>query len=401
MAPTSTQFATSRTMGIYDPLQQFSMWDDVFGPNLSPITSNHIMIPEVDARLANKTEYSSQGSLGPSADSPPTKNITDKSQRRLAQNREAARKSRLRKKAYVQQLESGRVKLAQLEQELERTRRQVKLQYFLKGGLLQTGNGLLSSNVINPGILSTPLGTFYLCRGSNARCDEKFWVVWVHTGIATFEMGYDLWVSEQRKKDDELRKVLLTHTSEIELRMYVDIGLNHYTDLFRMKADAAKVDVFYLLNGLWRTPVERFFQWIGGFRPSELLYILMPQIELMDTQLMKVRSLRQSCEQAEEALSQGMDKLQQTLAQSISIDIMGPASYNTQMNCAMQRLEDLELFLNQADHLRQQTLEQMSQILTPHQAAKALLALGEYLQRLRVLSSIWSARPRDPRNLIP
>ncbi|KAH9295144.1 hypothetical protein KI387_038732, partial [Taxus chinensis] len=44
--------------------------------------------------------------------------------RRLAQNREAARKSRLRKKAYVQQLETSRVKLNQLEQELERARQQ-------------------------------------------------------------------------------------------------------------------------------------------------------------------------------------------------------------------------------------------------------------------------------------
>ncbi|KAK1430520.1 hypothetical protein QVD17_13326 [Tagetes erecta] len=44
--------------------------------------------------------------------------------RRLAQNREAARKSRLRKKAYVQQLESSRMKLSQLEQELQRARQQ-------------------------------------------------------------------------------------------------------------------------------------------------------------------------------------------------------------------------------------------------------------------------------------
>ncbi|KAJ0687703.1 putative transcription factor bZIP family [Helianthus annuus] len=287
MTSTSTQFATSRRMGIYDPLQQISMWEDAFGSNVSPIMSNNIMMPEVDARLTNKL------------------------QRRLAQNREAARKSRLRKKAYVQQLESGRVKLAQLEQELERARRQ-----GVYGGLMNRGNGLLSGNIVN-------------------------------SGIATFEMEYELWVSEQRKKDDELRKVLLTHTSEIELKLFVDSGLNHYYDLFRMKADAAKADVFYLMNGLWRTPVERFFQWIGGFRPSELIYILMPQIELTDTQLMKVRSLRQSCEQAEEALNQGMAKLQQTLAQSITIDIMGPASYNTQMNCAMERLEALEIFLIQ------------------------------------------------------
>lgn len=86
-------------------------------------------------------------------------------------------------------------------------------------------------------------------------------------------MEYELWVAEQQKKDDELRQVLLTHTSEMELRTFVDSGLNHYFELFRMKADAAKADVFYLMNGLWRTPVERFFHWIGGFRPSELLSV--------------------------------------------------------------------------------------------------------------------------------
>lgn len=163
--------------------------------------------------------------------------------------------------AYVQQLESGRLKLVQLEQELERARRQVNFHFPIPihgwiwcvdswlvelqgayGGLLNTGNSLLSGNVMN-------------------------------AGIATFEMEYELWIGEQRKKDDDLRKVLLTHTSDVELRMFVDTGLNHYYDLFRMKADAAKADVFYLLNGLWRTPVERFFQWIGGFRPSELLYV--------------------------------------------------------------------------------------------------------------------------------
>ncbi|XP_050885688.1 transcription factor TGAL1 [Lathyrus oleraceus] len=41
---------------------------------------------------------------------------------RLTQNREAARKNRLRKKAYVQQLESSRLKLTQLEQEIQRAR---------------------------------------------------------------------------------------------------------------------------------------------------------------------------------------------------------------------------------------------------------------------------------------
>jgi transcription factor TGA len=49
----------------------------------------------------------------------------------------------------------------------------------------------------------------------------------------------------------------------------------------------------------------------------------------------------------------------------------------------------------QADNLRQQTLQQMHRILTTRQAARGLLAMGDYFARLRALSSLWSARPRD------
>lgn len=94
-----------------------------------------------------------------------------------------------------------------------------------------------------------------------------------YVGIAAFEMAYDLWVAEQQKKDNELKDVLQSHVSELELRIFVDSGLNHYYELFQLKANAAKADVFYTMNGLWRTPLERFFQWLGGPRPSELLYV--------------------------------------------------------------------------------------------------------------------------------
>ncbi|XP_058782462.1 bZIP transcription factor TGA10-like isoform X8 [Vicia villosa] len=59
-----------------------------------------------------------------------------KTLRRLAQNREAARKSRLRKKAYIQQLESSRIRLSQMEQELQRARNQGM---FFGGGAVMGG----------------------------------------------------------------------------------------------------------------------------------------------------------------------------------------------------------------------------------------------------------------------
>jgi hypothetical protein len=49
----------------------------------------------------------------------------------------------------------------------------------------------------------------------------------------------------------------------------------------------------------------------------------------------------------------------------------------------------------QADHLRQQALLYMSRILTIGQSARGLLAMGEYFQRLRTLSSLWTARSFD------
>lgn len=58
--------------------------------------------------------------------------------------------------------------------------------------------------------------------------------------------------------------------------------------------------------------------------------------------------------------------------------------------------ECLVIEWEQADHLRQQTMRHMSRILTTHQAARALLALGEFFHRLQALSSLWAARPCEP-----
>lgn len=93
-------------------------------------------------------------------------------------------------------------------------------------------------------------------------------------GIAAFEMEYGHWVEEQNRQTCELRNALNAHITDVELRMLVDNGMSHYFDLFRMKATAAKADVFYMMSGMWKTSAERFFLWIGGFRPSELLKVM-------------------------------------------------------------------------------------------------------------------------------
>jgi transcription factor TGA len=288
----------------------------------------------------------------------------DKVLRRLAQNREAARKSRLRKKAYIQQLETSRIKLAQLEQELQRARQQNGL-YASPGGL-------------HGGFAGAPMDP----------------------GVAAFEIEYGHWVDEQKRHTTELRGALQNQaTSELELRMLVETGLTNYDHLFRIKSAAACADVFCVMSGLWRSPAERFFLWIGGFRPSEVLNILSPQLQpLTDQQMVAVYSLRQSSAQAEDALSQGMEKLQQTLSEALmstADPFVLPDAYNMGSTSAVEKLKGLVGFVQQADHLRLETLQNMHKILTTRQAARGLLALGDYFQRLRALSSLWATRPRE------
>ncbi|GMI99927.1 TGACG sequence-specific binding protein 8, PERIANTHIA [Hibiscus trionum] len=287
-----------------------------------------------------------------------------KTLRRLAQNREAARKSRLRKKAYVQQLESSRHRLTELEQELQRARQQ--------GTFIMTG-------------LSGDHGHSVMGNAALA-----------------FDMEYGRWLDEHQRLINDLRSAVNSHMGDNELCILVAAVMAHYDEVFRLKSVGTKADVFHMLSGMWKSPAERCFMWLGGFRSSELLKILGNHLEpLTDQQLMGICNLQQSSQQAEDALSQGMEALQQSLVDTLSSACLGPtasgnvADYMGQMAIAMGKLATLENFLHQADLLRQQTLQQMHRILTTRQAARALLVISDYTSRLRALSSLWLARPRN------
>jgi len=284
------------------------------------------------------------------------KPLDAKTLRRLAQNREAARKSRLRKKAYVQQLESSRIKLTQIEQDLQRARAQ---------GLFLGGCGGAVGNV--------------------------------SSGAAIFDMEYARWLEDEQRHMTELRAGLQAHLLDSDLRVIVDGYLQHYDEIFRLKGVAAKSDVFHLITGMWTTPAERCFLWMGGFKPSELIKMLTAQLDpLTEQQVMGIYSLQHSSQQAEEALFQGLEQLQQSLVETIA---GGPVVDGMQqMAMALGKLSNLEGFVRQADNLRHETLHQLRRILTVRQAARCFLVISEYYARLRALSSLWTSRPRE--NLI-
>lgn len=352
----SSQFVSSRNIGVYDPIHQFTIWEEHFKSN------GDTSVYEPEMKLNNQSEDASFGILGTSIkyDHQEANKVTNKMQRRLAQNREAARKSRLKKKAHIQQLESCRLKLLQVEQELDHTKQGL----YIGGGLDSNNLGFAGS---------------------------------VNSEITTFKMEYEHWVEDLNRQMLELKGALSAHISDIQIGELVNGLMNHYFKLFCMKSDAAKVDVFYVITGMWKTTAEGFFLWIGGFRPSELLKVLVPLIEpLTEEQRFDAYNLEKSCRQAEDALSQGMEKLQGMLVDTVAAGQLVEGTYIPQMDIAIERLEALASFVNQADHLRQETLQQMSRILTVRQTARWLLALGEYFQRLRDLSKLWTNRPREP-----
>lgn len=294
-----------------------------------------------------------------------------KTLRRLAQNREAAKKSRLRKKAYVHQLETSRIKLAQLEQDLHRARSQGLL---LGGGVAACGN--------------------------------------ISSGAAMFDMEYSRWLDDDHRHMAQLRAGIQAQFSDDDLRVIVDGYMVHYDEIFHLREVAAKTDVFHLITGMWTTPAERCFLWMGGFRPSELIKMLMAQLDpLTENQMIDIYGLQHLSQQAEEALSQGLEQLQQSLVNTISgggplndqamhhmAVAGGPLSDNGMhhpMAVALDKLSNLEGFIRQADSFRQQIIHQLHRILTVRQAARCFLAIGEYYVRLRALSSLWSSRPRE------
>lgn len=86
-------------------------------------------------------------------------------------------------------------------------------------------------------------------------------------------MEYARWLDDDSKRLAELRSGLQARLLDGNLGLIVEECMQHYDELFQLKAALARADVFHLLTGSWATPAERCFFWMGGFRPSELLKV--------------------------------------------------------------------------------------------------------------------------------
>lgn len=329
------------------------------------------------SKAAIKTEAGSAGGKrggggagASSSDQEGPRTPDPKTLRRLAQNREAARKSRLRKKAYIQQLESGRLRLAHLEQEMQMARTH-------QGAAALWGTG---------GTLSPD--------------------------AALFNLEYERWLGEHSKVVARLRAAAEEQPpddgGELRLRACVDEAASHYGALMAHKARLAGADPLHLLSGLWKGAAERCFLWIGGFRPSELIKVVVRHVDpLAEQQAAGARDVEQAARRAEEALDAEMEALLRSLSEVVSTDAPPPPGMmygqlyhhpagadmgmgHMQMVLAMDKVAALGTVLRQADELRMQALHALRQILTARQAARCFVAADDYFCRLRTLSTLWN-----------
>ena len=92
-------------------------------------------------------------------------------------------------------------------------------------------------------------------------------------GAAIFDMEYARWLDDDLRMTSELRAAVEGHLPDGNLRAIVDGYMSHYDEIFELKSVGAKSDVFHLMTGMWMSPAERCFLWIGGFRPSKLIEV--------------------------------------------------------------------------------------------------------------------------------
>lgn len=98
--------------------------------------------------------------------------------------------------------------------------------------------------------------------------------VCMYVGCVAFDVEYKGWADEHQRLINDLRWALNCRLSDTGLHLVVEQVMSNYHELFRMKRSGAKSDIFHILSGSWKTPAERFFMWLGGFRSSDLLKVI-------------------------------------------------------------------------------------------------------------------------------
>lgn len=105
-------------------------------------------------------------------------------------------------------------------------------------------------------------------------CDHTSCYLNLWADARLFDMEYRKWEDDCRRLSLEMR-IAMEKSPEEELRVLVDKYIIRYEEMTKLKSMAIKSDIFHIISGVWRPPVERCILWMGGFRPSNLIKVLL------------------------------------------------------------------------------------------------------------------------------
>lgn len=225
--------------------------------------------------------------------------------------------------------------------------------------------------------------------------------------ILAFEKFYVQWLGEMKGRFGRLRVALqqASRAEEEEVAALVQACYSHYCEYMGEKIKLCKEDASFVVAGMWRTPLEAGFLWMGGWRPTTavvLAYSLMGmQIEselqkllegielptmaaLSARQLSMLDLLQQKLRVSEDGLSNRLAVLQMLLADQQMAKATAaspPPSESNDLSDVREAMEPklagLRDLLAEAEQLRGETIREMLNILRPIQAGQYALAAYE------------------------
>ncbi|XP_071726259.1 transcription factor TGA2.3-like [Rutidosis leptorrhynchoides] len=179
----------------------------------------------------------------------------------------------------------------------------------------------------------------------------------------------------------------------------LDEIFSHYNKLFQMKREAAQIDIFNIIHGCWMPHTARCIMWMGGFRPSDVIELIMNHVEMLNGQKSKFDNLKEQFLNEEGEISKEFEDLQRNIATSLT----GQDFVNKGDECAMTNFAShmssltgkFTIFLDlmeKGDRLREKTLKEIRSILKEKQQAASMLTLSDYFNRLVALTNLWETR---------
>lgn len=235
--------------------------------------------------------------------------------------------------------------------------------------------------------------------------------------ILTFEKFYVQWLEEMKRRFGRLRVALQQASigEEKEVAVLVQACHSHYCEYMDEKIKLCKEDASFVVAGMWRTPLEAGFLWMGGWRPTTavvLAYSLMGmQIEselqkllegielptmaaLSARQLSMLDSLQQKLRAAEDGISNQLAVLQMLLADQQMAKAAAanpPPSESNDLSDVREAMESklagLRDLLAEAEKLRGETIREILNILRPIQAGQYALAAYDMTMAVKKLGN--------------